>query len=559
MRTNIFVFKIVVMKDRKNSIVMQASILAVASIISRIIGLLYRSPLNSIIGNLGMGYYQQAYTYYTIVLLTSSYSIPAAVSKVISQRLAVGEYKNAHRIFKSALLYVLVIGFVGSAVLYCGAGWFVNDASAIPVMKIFAPTILVYGILGVFRGYFQAHNSMVQTSVSQILEQIANAVISIVAAYVMIRYAINIKNENSQHMQAIWGAMGSAIGTGAGVLVGLICILIMYNKSKAGIKQKIAQDTTKTLLGYKFILKLIIFTVTPFVLSTAIYNLSSTVNTKLYTDWYANYKGIHIDKVTEIWGLFSGQALTITNIPIAFSSAMATAMLPSVSTLIAAQKIKEAKDKIGVSVKTTMLISIPCAVGLFVLAEPIINLLFSNTRADLKTAGGFLMALSLSTVFYALSTLNSSILQGIGKVNTPIVNAAIALLVQTITAIVLLRITNLGVYSIAIATTLYAGLMCFLNQYSVKKAIAYRQEYRKSFFIPILASVIMGGVIKLVYEGMYLCVASMKIVVILAIMLGIVLYLFLLILFQCFTKQEIENFPGGKKIIKKLSKIRLMK
>lgn len=192
---------------------------------------------------------------------------------------------------------------------------------------------------------------MVQTSVSQILEQIANAVISIVAAYVMIRYAINIKNENSQHMQAIWGAMGSAIGTGAGVLVGLICILIMYNKSKAGIKQKIAQDTTKTLLGYKFILKLIIFTVTPFVLSTAIYNLSSTVNTKLYTDWYANYKGIHIDKVTEIWGLFSGQALTITNIPIAFSSAMATAMLPSVSTLIAAQKIKEAKDKIGVSVK----------------------------------------------------------------------------------------------------------------------------------------------------------------------------------------------------------------
>lgn len=362
---------------------------------------------------------------------------------------------------------------------------------------------------------------MVQTSVSQILEQIANAVISIAAAYVMIRYAINIKNENSQHMQAIWGAMGSAIGTGAGVLVGLVCILIMYNKSKAGIKQKIAQDTTKTLLGYKFILKLIIFTVTPFVLSTAIYNLSSTVNTKLYTDWYANYKGIHIDKVTEIWGLFSGQALTITNIPIAFSSAMATAMLPSVSTLIAAQKIKEAKDKIGVSVKTTMLISIPCAVGLFVLAEPIINLLFSNTRADLKTAGGFLMALSLSTVFYALSTLNSSILQGIGKVNTPIVNAAIALLVQTITAIVLLRITNLGVYSIAIATTLYAGLMCFLNQYSVKKAIAYRQEYRKSFFIPILASVIMGGVIKLVYEGMYLCVASMKIAVILAIMLGL--------------------------------------
>ena len=537
------------MKKKKNNIIMQAGILSIASIISRIIGLLYRSPLKSVIGNLGMGYYQQAYTYYTIILLISSYSIPAAVSKVISQKLAVGEYKNAHRIFKGALLYVIAIGFIGSAVLYCGAGWFVNDVSAIPVMRVFAPTILVYGILGVFRGYFQAHNSMTQTSISQVLEQIANAVISIAAAYFMMQYAINVKNEDSQHMQAIWGAMGSAIGTGGGVLVGLICILFLYNRYKDGIKKRIQQDTTKTVLGYKFILKLIIFTVTPFVLSTAIYNLSSTINTKLYTDWYAGYKGIHVDKVTEIWGLFSGQALTITNIPIAFSSAMATAMLPSVSTLIAAEKMKEAKEKIGLSIKTTMLISIPCAVGLFVLAEPIINLLFSNTSADLKTAGGFLMALSLSTVFYALSTLNSSILQGIGKVNTPIINAAIALVAQTVIAVVLLITTNLGVYSIAIATTLYAGLMCLLNQYSVKKAIAYRQEYKKSFFIPMLAAMIMGVCIKLVYEGIYLLSASMKVSVILAILSGMVVYLVLLIVLKYFTKQELEVFTrkGNRK------------
>jgi stage V sporulation protein B len=228
---------------------------------------------------------------------------------------------------------------------------------------------------------------------------------------------------------------------------------------------------------------------------------------------------------------------------------MATAMLPSVSTLIAAEKMKEAKEKIGLSIKTTMLISIPCAVGLFVLAEPIINLLFSNTSADLKTAGGFLMALSLSTVFYALSTLNSSILQGIGKVNTPIINAAIALVAQTVIAVVLLITTNLGVYSIAIATTLYAGLMCLLNQYSVKKAIAYRQEYKKSFFIPMLAAMIMGVCIKLVYEGIYLLSASMKVSVILAILSGMVVYLFLLIVLKYFTKQELEVFTrkGNRK------------
>ena len=159
------------------------------------------------------------------------------------------------------------------------------------------------------------------------------------------------------------------------------------------------------------------------------------------------------------------------------------------------------------------------------------------------------MALSLSTVFYALSTLNSSILQGIGKVNTPIINAAIALVAQTVIAVVLLITTNLGVYSIAIATTLYAGLMCLLNQYSVKKAIAYRQEYKKSFFIPMLAAMIMGVCIKLVYEGIYLLSASMKVSVILAILSGMVVYLFLLIVLKYFTKQELEVFTrkGNRK------------
>ena len=201
------------MSGKKNDFIVQAGILAAAGIISRIIGLLYRSPLYNVVGALGMGYYNSAFNYYSIILMISSYSIPAAMSKVIAQRLAVKEYRNAHRIFLGAIGYVLAVGGVASLVLYFGAGFFVPE-NAVPVLQTFAPTIFVYGILGVLRGYFQAHESMVQTSVSQILEQISNAIVSIGAAYLLIKAQLGTlempADEAGRVERAVSGATGSA-------------------------------------------------------------------------------------------------------------------------------------------------------------------------------------------------------------------------------------------------------------------------------------------------------------------------------------------------------------
>lgn len=204
----------------KNSFILQAGILAAAGIISRIIGLLYRSPLQRVIGDLGMGYYSSAYNYYTIILLISSYSIPSAISKVIAQKLAEKEFRNAHRLFHCALFYVLAVGGAASLFLFFGAGLFVGE-EAVPVLRTFAPTIFIYGILGVLRGYFQAHKSMAQTSVSQILEQIANAAVSVGAAYLLIKSAMGTmdipETEADRIVRATKGAVGSAMGTGVGV------------------------------------------------------------------------------------------------------------------------------------------------------------------------------------------------------------------------------------------------------------------------------------------------------------------------------------------------------
>lgn len=550
-------------KSAKNNFIMQAGILAAAGIISRIIGLLYRSPLHSVIGDLGLGFYQSAYTFYTIVLLISSYSIPAAVSKVIAQKLAVKEYRNAHRIFRCALGYVLVVGGAASLFLFFGAGLLVEEA-AVPVLRTFAPTVFIYGMLGVLRGYFQAHKSMAQTSVSQVLEQVANAVVSVGAAYLLIKNTMGTlempTEETEQILRATRGAIGSALGTGVGVLVALLFMLAVYKLNKSFIDRRIRYDRHAEVDSYREILKMITMVVTPFVLSTAIYNLNDTINNAFYTKIYLKVRELDTVGTYSGWGVLSGQALTISKIPIAFASAMAAAMIPTVAQLIAARNVEGAKDKIGVAVKTTMIISIPCAVGLFVLARPVNCLLFpANTQASEDLATGLLMALAISIVFYALSTLNSQILQGLGRMNVPIVNAAIALGLQTVVVVVLLFFTKLDLYSVVIANIIYSGIMCVLNQLAVRKAIGYRQEIMRTFVIPLLASAFMGAVAWAVYEGFLLMTKSPRISVIPAVLIGAAAYFALLILFRGVTETELRGFPKGHLLVRLAKKCRLMK
>ncbi len=172
-------------KQRKHSLVKNASILMTASIISRIIGLLYRRPLGTVLGSVGLGYYGYASNLYAILLLISSYSIPMAVSKMVSERLALGQYKGAQKVFRGALLYAIVVGGITALIAFFLGGYLLpaNQQNALPALRVLGPTIFFSAILGVFRGYFQAHQTMTPTSISQIAEQLINAVVSGVGFY----------------------------------------------------------------------------------------------------------------------------------------------------------------------------------------------------------------------------------------------------------------------------------------------------------------------------------------------------------------------------------------
>ena len=543
--------------NKQSNFILQAGILAAAGFISRIIGLLYVSPVAAIIGTVGLGYYSSAYTYYTIILLISSYSIPSAISKVIAQKLSVREYRNAHRIFICSLYYVLAVGLIASLFLYFGAGLFV-EASAIPVLRVFAPTIFLYGMLGVLRGYFQAHKSMVQTSVSQILEQIVNAIVSILAAYGFVKLAQKTMAEGGEDHTAMYGAMGSAIGTGAGVLAALLFMVGIYALNRELIQKRIRRDRTTQVDSYREISGVIARVVLPFILSTAAYNLSASLNNKLYTSIMIGYKKWDETLVYNDYGIFSGEATKISNIPIAFASAMAAAIIPTIAQLVAKKDLEGAKSKIYQAVKTIMIISIPCAVGLLVLAKPVLQLLFPR-ESNLDLAAGTLMALAVSVVFYALSTLSSSVLQGIGRVNVPIINAVIALFIQTAVLVPLLLVTDFNVYALAIASTVYSGTMCILNQISVHKALGYRQEVFTTFVLPTLAAGFMGGCAWVVYECIYMLAEINILALIPAIGVAVAVYFALLILFKGVNEAELKAMPKGYLLVRIAKKCRLLK
>lgn len=544
---------------KSDSFVKQAGILAAAGIICRIIGLLYRSPLTAVIGETGNGYYTPAYRIYQMILLISSYSIPAAISKVISQRLAVHQYKNAQRIFRCAILYVVVVGGAGSLVAFFGANALSPGNSAM-VLRTLAPTIFLSGLLGVLRGYFQANRTMVQTSVSQILEQILNAVVSIGAAYLLMQ----LFADEDEKMRAAWGAVGSALGTGIGVAVALLFMLMVYQMNRRVINARIKRDRSGKVLSTGEIYKIIIFMVTPIIMSTFVYNASALINQTLYLNLMQSVHGRDLEELMVINGVYDTQAVGLSNIPIAIASAMASAILPSISGSFATKNKKEVNRKIQTAIKTIMFIGIPAAVGMTVLARPIVWLLYPGISKDNITLAGYLLAaLGLSTVFYCLSTLSNSILQGIGKAGKPVTNAAVALAVQSAVAALLLCFTGLEIYSLPVAVTVYSGLISLLNGYSIRKVTGYKQEAVNTILLPLWAAVIMGIVAAAVYYGLTWLLPEgymgNALGLLTAVALGALVYFAMVLKLGAMTKKELQAMPKGNLIVKIAVKLHLLK
>lgn len=531
--------------SRSSSIVKQASILALAGILVRIIGLLYRSPLTAMIGDEGNGYYSTAYNIYALILLISSYSIPTAISKLISEKLALNQYNNVQKIIKCAFIYIIAIAGGAAIIAFILAPYIVTK-NAVPALRVLCPTIFLSGLLGVLRGYFQAYQTTVYTSISQILEQIFNAIVSIGAAYLFIQPYIDVGGSTL----ASAGATGSALGTGAGVLVALIFMFFNYIKTKNHIVVKNDPDDYED--SYKSIFKMILNIVTPIIVATCIYNLVSTIDMYLYY-FVMEYSGMSTVEVATTYGIYSGKYIVLQNVPVALASAMSTASIPAISTAWATKNRKRTIEHVSSGIRITMLILIPASVGMAILAYPIMGLLFPQ-KETIQTATALLMFGSPAIVFYGLSTLSNGMLQAIGEVKIPLTNATKALITHCILVVVLLFLTPLGLYSLVIGNCTYALQVCYLNQKALRKKIHYKQEIRRTYILPTLASIIMGIIVAAVYFGLLTLTHKVFIPLMLSIVIGVIVYFAIILYFYMDHPEELESIPYINKIIRRLKK-----
>ena len=415
--------------NQKNNLVKNASFLMVAAMISKVIGLLYKSPLSSIVGNMGMGYISLAQNAYMILLMIASFSIPQAVSKLISERIALKDYKNAQKIFHGSLIYAAIVGGIVALVCLFGARFIIpsNQPNAVLALQILSPTIFLSGILGVYRGYFQAYRNMMPTSISQILEQIFNAAVSLIAAWMFIKYFA----DGTDGSVAKWGAAGSTVGTTAGVVIALLFMLLVYGVNRNAIKCRVRHDHYHDEESYGEILKLIILIVSPIILSSFIYNINGYLNGVLYSEIMGKH-GVNADMISMMYAEYATYFMSIINIPLTLSSAAPTSMIPEVSALYATGDIDETRRRVDQTVQLSMFISIPCAVGLAVLAQPIVLLLFGGTNG---VAGKLLMLGSFTILLNGMSNISNGVLQGIGKPKIPMITAAVALVVDVIVVV----------------------------------------------------------------------------------------------------------------------------
>lgn len=539
-------------KENNNTLVKNATFLMVAALISKIIGMLYKSPLTTLIGRESFACFQFAQNAYFILLMIASFSIPQAVSKIMSERIAFKRYRDAQRVFKGALLYAVIAGGIAALVCIFGASILVPDnmANARLALQMLAPTIFVSGILGVFRGYFQAYRNMLPTSISQILEQIAVATVALLASGFMVRHFANAGEDTLQR----WSAAGATMGTGAGVCTAFLFMLFVYRVNHKIIAKKIKNDRVSVNESYRFIMKIILLIAAPIILSAFIYNVNGYINGVMYTS-ILGWKGVPNSLVKQNYAEY-GFFMTLINIPLTLASTAPTSMMPEVSAQYAIGDLEETKRKIDQATWIAMLISIPASVGLAVLAQPVTRLIFPSTEG----VAGQLMVIGVITVILnSTSNISNGVLQAIGKANIPMINAAISLGVDIVFLALVLVFTNMGIYAVVLAMVVYALVMCVLNDRALKKYLGYKNPWRSAYFVPILASIPMGIVAVVVYKLVYVVIGSNFISLIPSIALAMVVYFVGYLVVAKPKKEDLAALPGGTRLAQAAQKLKILK
>ncbi len=535
-----------------SNFLLQGTILAAAGIIVRLIGLLYKIPMTRVLGRDGIGCYNTAYEVYNIGLILSSYSLPLAISKLIAARRVRKQTQDINRVFRSGLLFGSIAGGLMTIILLCEADWittniFKSPSSALS-LKVMAPTILVFSIMGVIRGYFQGMGSMVPTSISQIIEQLVNAAVSIAASYAFMRLFADRENPAS------YGAAGGTLGTLSGAVAAFIFLTILILRYRKNHEGDLKHPQSIPIESWGLVYTALFMTLTPIILSQFVYQLSGTVDNSMF-GLIMSAKGYMEKERLELLGVYGGEYRLLSNVPVAIASSLGTSMIPSIVRSRTQGNTAEAKDKIRLTIKFNMLIAIPCAVGMGVLAAPIMLLIFND---DTRLAADLMMLGSPAVIFFSLSTVTNAVLQGIDLMRKSVTHSAISLAIHTALVYVMLKYMNMGIYGLVIGNVMFALVVCILNWVTISRTLKYRQEIRTTFLLPLLSAVLMGVITYSSYAGIRAITHSYRLGLLISIPLSMAIYVILIILTKSVTEEELPQMPFGQRILYLCRKLKLM-
>lgn len=548
-------------KQGRSQFILHGGILAAASIIVRMIGVVYRIPMVRILGTEGSAYYSSAYKIYSIVLLISSYSMPLAISKLVSARLAQKQYKNTYRVIQGALLFALVVGGIASGVVFIFADQFAvyilnMPLAAIP-LRVLAPAIFIMSFLGVYRGFFQGMGTMIPTALSQIFEQIINAAVSIAASYwlFMLGHRTDIVKGTTCY-GASFGAAGGTLGTTLGALTALLFCLMIYMMQRPRFRRRVRRDRSGGQETMSAVMKALLLTIIPVLISSTAYNLLDIVDQSIFS-YYMVAKYTQ-EEYSLVWGAYDNMYILMLHVPVAVASALASSSVPAITRSVAEGNRMEAIRKVKAAIRVSLLIALPSAVGLGVLAVPIMNLLFgSNAYHD--QAAIYLMMGCIAVVFFSICTVTNGVLQGLGKIALPVRNAFIALAVHVMLLLAFLWLGDMKIYGVIFSYIVFGVIMSTLNILSIDNLLDMEQEWGRSYILPAVAAVVMGiavfGVSYLTSTYLHSSAAT----VLLGMGAGAVIYALMLFGLHVVDEVDIYDMPKGALLVKAAKKLHLIR
>lgn len=514
-----------------------AAILGIAAIIIKVMGAIFRIPLANMIGDDGMGYYQTAYPIYNFILVISTAGIPTAIAKIVSEKLAVGDVHGADRVFQVTFRVMSIVGLMMATLMVIGAKPLVsflhNEKAYLSVIAI-APSILFVSMMAVYRGYFQGRQSMHAYAASQLVEQLIRVVLGLSLAYLFIKKGVE------------YASAGATFGASAGGLFGLCIIVLMYMQHR---KKNVLQPSgSHGVESANAILKNLLMVAIPITIGASIMPVMTLFDLGIVLRRLVDI-GYTPVQANELYGQLTGYAQTLVNLPQVLTAAIQISIVPAIAHFVALNDKKQTDHTVETGLRLALIIGLPSAVGLSILAEPIMRLLYPMQVEIAHNTGAILSILGFGIIFLSLFQVTTGILQGLGKQKVPAYNLMFGALVKMILSYVLVGIPTLHVMGAAWSTVIAFAVAAALNHISLVRYAKMKIDYMHIFVKPLIDVVVMALAVWMVYKPLT-HVLSPSIATATAIMIGGFVFVVMLFVTHTLTDEDLKLLPGGTKLRK---------